>query len=306
VRRMRRAANSTPRPDPSVPQLLLTISNARAPCSSKALISTSGTPTKPNPPTASEAPFGMSATACAAVGTTCRSRPAGDGVQRAAPARRRVFRLRWPGAMFNTRISVRGANRVSSTPGQLLPAGGRFRRVGVLRHIVRNANPTMESGSAMRRSESAPAPSPEFVQSLGRGLAVIRAFDAQHRRLTLTEVAKLTDLTRATARRFLLTLVELGYVASDGSVFWLTPQVLRLGYSYLSSLSLNQIATPHIEALVRQVGESSSMAILDDDGIVYVARVPVSRIMTVFITVGTRFPAYATSMGPGTSRRAHR
>jgi IclR family pca regulon transcriptional regulator len=155
----------------------------------------------------------------------------------------------------------------------------------------------MESGSAMRRSESAPASSPEFVQSLGRGLAVIRAFDAQHRRLTLTEVGKLTDLTRATARRFLLTLVELGYVASDGSVFWLTPQVLQLGYSYLSSLSLNEIATPHIEALVREVGESSSMAILDGDDIVYVARVPVSRIMTVFITVGTRFPAYATSMG---------
>src|SRR6266446_4852626 len=94
---------------------------------------------------------------------------------------------------------------------QLLLTGGRFRRVGPLRRIVRNANPTMESGSAMRRSESAPASSPEFVQSLGRGLAVIRAFDAQHRRLTLTEVAKLTDLTRATARRFLLTLVELGY-----------------------------------------------------------------------------------------------
>jgi IclR family transcriptional regulator, pca regulon regulatory protein len=187
--------------------------------------------------------------------------------------------------------------RASSTRRQLLLAGGRFRRVGVLCRIVRNANPTTESGSAMRRNESAPAPSPEFVQSLGRGLAVIRAFDAHHRRLTLTEVAKLTDLTRATARRFLLTLVELGYVATDGSVFWLTPQVLQLGYSYLSSLSLNEIATPHIEALVRKVGESSSMAILDGDDIVYVARVPVSRIMTVFITVGTRFPAYATSMG---------
>jgi IclR family transcriptional regulator, pca regulon regulatory protein len=169
--------------------------------------------------------------------------------------------------------------------------------VCVLHRIVHNANPMMESGSAMGRGESARVPSPEFVQSLGRGLAVIRAFDAQHRRLTLTDVAKLTDLTRATARRFLLTLVELGYMSSDGSVFWLTPQVLQLGYSYLSSLTLNEIATPHIEALVRQVGESSSMAILDADDIVYVARVPVSRIMTVFITVGTRFPAYATSMG---------
>jgi IclR family pca regulon transcriptional regulator len=180
---------------------------------------------------------------------------------------------------------------------QSLPAGARFRMVSALQRIVHNANPTMEIGSAMRRSGSALAPSPEFVQSLGRGLAVIRSFDAQHRRMTLTEVAKLTDLTRATARRFLLTLVELEYVATDGSVFWLTPQVLQLGYSYLSSLSLNEIATPHIEALVRNVGESSSLAILDGDDIVYVARVPVSRIMTVFITVGTRFPAYATSMG---------
>jgi len=149
----------------------------------------------------------------------------------------------------------------------------------------------------MPTGEADPVPSPEYVQSLGRGLAVIRAFDADHRRLTLTEVAKLTDLTRATARRFLLTLVELGYVRTDGSGFWLTPQVLQLGYSYLSSLGLNEIANPHLEALARAVHESSSVAILDGDEIVYVARVPVSRIMTVFITVGTRFPAYATSMG---------
>src|SRR5882757_5620494 len=144
----------------------------------------------------------------------------------------------------------------------------------------------------MPRADSDPVPSPEYVQSLGRGLAVIRAFDAEHRRLTLTEVAKLTDLTRATARRFLLTLVELGYVRTDGSGFWLTPQVLQLGYSYLSSLRLDEIATPHLEALAHDVQESSSVAVLDGDDIVYVARVPISRIMTAFITVGTRFPAY--------------
>jgi IclR family pca regulon transcriptional regulator len=149
----------------------------------------------------------------------------------------------------------------------------------------------------MPRADSDPVASPEYVQSLGRGLSVIRAFDAEHRRLTLTEVAKLTDLTRATARRFLLTLVELGYVRTDGSGFWLTPQVLQLGYSYLSSLRLDEIATPHLEALAHRVQESSSVAVLDGDDIVYVARVPISRIMTAFITVGTRFPAYATSMG---------
>ncbi|MFQ6230598.1 IclR family transcriptional regulator [Nocardia sp. NPDC002869] len=140
-------------------------------------------------------------------------------------------------------------------------------------------------------------PSPDYVQSLGRGLAVIRSFDAGHPRRTLSEVAKATDLTRATARRFLLTLVELGYVRTDGSLFWLTPRVLELGYSYLSSLSLPEVAGPHLESLANQVHESTSVSILDGEDIVYVARVPVSRIMTVSITIGTRFPAYSTSMG---------
>lgn len=141
------------------------------------------------------------------------------------------------------------------------------------------------------------APSSDYVQSLGRGLAVIRAFDGINPRRTLTDVAKTTDLTRATARRFLLTLVELGYVRTDGTLFWLTPRVLELGYSYLSSLTLPDVAGPHLEALSQQVHESSSVSILDGDDVVYVARVQISRIMTVAITIGTRFPAYATSMG---------
>jgi IclR family pca regulon transcriptional regulator len=140
-------------------------------------------------------------------------------------------------------------------------------------------------------------PSSDYVQSLARGLAVIKAFDADHPRRTLSEVARHTDLTRATARRFLLTLTELGYVRTDGSVFWLTPRVLELGYSYLSSLSLPELAGPHLEALAEKVRESSSVSILDADDVVYVARVPVRRIMTVSINIGTRFPAYATSMG---------
>ncbi|EME21014.1 IclR family transcriptional regulator [Rhodococcus triatomae] len=140
-------------------------------------------------------------------------------------------------------------------------------------------------------------PSPDYVQSLARGLSVIRAFDATHPRQTLSEVAKATDLTRATARRFLLTLAELGYVRTDGSVFWLTPRVLDLGYSYLSSLTLPEVAVPHLESLTKKVRESASVSILDGGEVVYVARVPVSRIMTVAITIGTRFPAYATSMG---------
>ncbi|AOW92976.1 IclR family transcriptional regulator [Rhodococcus sp. WMMA185] len=140
-------------------------------------------------------------------------------------------------------------------------------------------------------------PSAEYVQSLARGLAVIRCFNQQNQRRTLSDVARATDLSRATARRFLLTLAEVGYVATDGSTFWLTPRVLELGYSYLSSLSLPEIAQSHLEKLSHQVHESSSVSILDGSEIVYVARVAVSRLMTVGITIGTRLPAYATSMG---------
>jgi IclR family pca regulon transcriptional regulator len=137
----------------------------------------------------------------------------------------------------------------------------------------------------------------DFVQSLARGLSVIRAFDADHPSLTLSEVAALAGLSRAAARRFLRTLVQLGYMRSDGSRFALRPKVLELGYAYLSSLTLPEVATPHLEQLVEQVHESSSVCELDGDDIVYIARVPTKRIMTVTISVGTRFPAYATSMG---------
>lgn len=136
-----------------------------------------------------------------------------------------------------------------------------------------------------------------FVQSLERGLAVIRAFDSEHSQLTLSEVAKITGLTRAAARRFLHTLVELGYMRTDGRLFALRPRILELGYAYLSSLSLPEVAQPHMERLVATVHESSSVSVLDGDEVVYVARVPTKRIMTVSIAVGTRFPAYATSMG---------
>lgn len=138
---------------------------------------------------------------------------------------------------------------------------------------------------------------PHFVRSFERGLAVIRAFDAEHPELTLSEVARHTDLTRAAARRFLLTLFDLGYVTTDGRMFRLTPRVLELGYSYLSSFTLPEIAEPHLEQLVAQIRESSSLCVLDGDDIVYVARVPTHRIMTATITVGTRFPAHVTSVG---------
>jgi IclR family pca regulon transcriptional regulator len=136
-----------------------------------------------------------------------------------------------------------------------------------------------------------------YVKSLERGLAVIRAFDAEHTEMRLSEVAQATGLTRAAARRFLLTLVELGYVRHDDGRFSLRPRVLNLGYSYLSGLSFQEIAQPHMESLVREVNESSSISVLDDLDVVYVVRVPTRRIMTITLAVGTRLPAYATSMG---------
>jgi IclR family pca regulon transcriptional regulator len=137
----------------------------------------------------------------------------------------------------------------------------------------------------------------EHVRSLERGLAVIRAFDADAPAQTLSEVARRTGLDRAAARRFLLTLLELGYVRTDGKLFTLTPRVLDLGFAYLSSLSLPEVAAPHLETLVERVRESASVSVLDGADVVYVARVPTSRILTVAITIGTRFPAHATSMG---------
>jgi IclR family pca regulon transcriptional regulator len=139
--------------------------------------------------------------------------------------------------------------------------------------------------------------SSDFVQSLERGLAVIRAFDDEHRELSLSDVARATGLTRAAARRFLLTLVKLGYVHFDGKLFSLRPRVLELGFAYLSSLTLPEVSQPHMEGLVAKVNESSSISVLDDTEVVYVVRVPTRRIMTITIAVGTRLPAYATSMG---------
>jgi IclR family pca regulon transcriptional regulator len=144
---------------------------------------------------------------------------------------------------------------------------------------------------------SASAREPHFVRSFERGLAVIRAFDADHPSLTLSDVARSCDMTRAAARRFLLTLVDLGYVHTDGRLFRLTPRVLELGYAYLAGFTLPELAEPHLEHLVAQVRESSSLCVLDGDDIVYVARVPTRRIMTATITVGTRFPAHVTSVG---------
>jgi IclR family pca regulon transcriptional regulator len=137
----------------------------------------------------------------------------------------------------------------------------------------------------------------ESVRSFERGLRVIRCFSAETPEQTLADVARATDLNRATARRFLLTLEELGYVRRVGDRFRLTPRVLDLGYAYVSSFEVPQLALPYLEQLSEQVHEASSLGVLDGTEVVYVARVPAKRVMTVSIGLGTRFPAFRTSLG---------
>jgi IclR family pca regulon transcriptional regulator len=138
---------------------------------------------------------------------------------------------------------------------------------------------------------------PQSLQSLERGIAVIQVFSRERPALTLSEVARLTGITRATARRILLTLEEVGHVRSDGRLFSLTPRVLTLGWAYLSSLNLWETAQPVMEELAQRTNESCSAATLDLPDIVYVARVPTRRIMTISLGVGSRLPACCTGMG---------
>jgi IclR family transcriptional regulator, pca regulon regulatory protein len=138
---------------------------------------------------------------------------------------------------------------------------------------------------------------PDFVESLARGLDILAYFSAGHRSVPLSEMAAATGLARPTARRLLLTLEELGFVRSADSAFELTPKVMRLGMSYVSSLGLWDIARPHMEALLARTGESSSMAQLDGSDIVYVARVSVPKLITLRVEIGTLFPAAQTSQG---------
>lgn len=148
-------------------------------------------------------------------------------------------------------------------------------------------------------SDAAPArkPGDTYVQSFARGLSVIRSFSADSPSQSLSEVAARTGLTRAGARRILLTLEGLGYVESQGRQFRLTPKILDLGFAYLSSLPLWNLAEPVMQDLVAEVKESCSAAVLDGAELVYVLRVPTHKIVSINLGIGSRLPAYCTSMG---------
>jgi IclR family pca regulon transcriptional regulator len=138
---------------------------------------------------------------------------------------------------------------------------------------------------------------PDFIEALARGLDVLKAFRVGRPTMTLSEVAAEAGLPRPTARRVLITLHQLGYVRGDAGTFSLTPRVLELGMAYVDSLGLWDIARPHMEALGARTNESISIAQLDGSDIVYVARVAVPKIVTLSVTIGTRFPALQTSLG---------
>ncbi len=147
------------------------------------------------------------------------------------------------------------------------------------------------------QASGAPLPGDSYVQSFARGLQVITCFSAEAPEQTLTEVATRSGLTRAGARRILLTLQTLGYVSSDGRRFRLSPRILDLGFAYLSSMPIWNLAEPAMQALAAQVGESCSAAVLEGSDIIYVMRVPTHKIMSIGLGVGSRLPAYCTSMG---------
>jgi IclR family pca regulon transcriptional regulator len=137
----------------------------------------------------------------------------------------------------------------------------------------------------------------EFVGTLAKGLSVIRAFGKDSPAMSVSEVAKLTEMTRAAARRFLLTLHALGYVECDGRSYRLAPKTLELGFSFLSSHSWLSIASPLLEMLKADLGESVSLTVLENADVVYLIRFPANRVMTLTMEVGSRRPAYCTAMG---------
>jgi IclR family pca regulon transcriptional regulator len=155
----------------------------------------------------------------------------------------------------------------------------------------------MEVGALSSKDSNNSIKNTDFVQSLERGLSVIQAFSHEYPVLTVSQTSKITNLSRPAVRRILLTLESLGYLTSNDGHFSLTARVLSLGYAYISSKKIWESAHHHMKDLVHKTGESTSISVLDDTEIVYVARIHTKRIMAISLDVGSRLPAYATSMG---------
>lgn len=164
---------------------------------------------------------------------------------------------------------------------------------------LRRLIPPLESGNMPGRNDGPVAlADPDFMTSLARGLAVIRAFSDHRGSLTVTRISELTGISRAAVRRCLHTLAKLGYVSSGPRSFNLEPKILELGHAYFSSTPLAPAAQPILDRLCETVHESCSVSILDGSDILYVARSSTTvRLLSVDLRVGSRLPAYCTSMG---------
>ena len=183
-----------------------------------------------------------------------------------------------------------------SAPARVVPG----KAVAAAQSTARSAHDVndgaVQQGTEATSSERQ-APGDGYVQSFARGLAVIRAFGPEHSSMTLSAVADRTGLTRAGARRILLTLVHLGYVTHDGRLFTLTPRILELGYAYLSATPLWNLALPYMEQVAETTRESCSVSVLEGTDVVYILRLATHKVMSINLAVGSRLPAWATSMG---------
>lgn len=159
------------------------------------------------------------------------------------------------------------------------------------------AKSPIETPEDLADESTAVASDPNFMLSLARGLQVLQAFSDQRRSLTIAQLSHRTGIPRASVRRCLHTLIALGYAEADGNNFSLKPKVLSLGYSYLSSTPLTVSAHPYLNRISRSLNESCSLAVLQDDEVLYVGRSAASRIMSVSLTTGSRLPAYCTALG---------
>jgi IclR family transcriptional regulator, pca regulon regulatory protein len=163
--------------------------------------------------------------------------------------------------------------------------------------VVAEPNPEMPAQAPSAHIDSFSG-DPNFMMSLARGLLVIQAFTQKKRQLTISQLSAKTGLSRAAVRRCLYTLAQLGFAgAEDGRHFYLGPRILALGYSYIVSMPLATAAQPVLERVSHELHESCSISTIDRSEIIYVARASVTRIMSIDLGVGSRLPAFCTSMG---------
>jgi IclR family pca regulon transcriptional regulator len=257
--------------------------SSRAPCASNASIRLDGMPALPKPPIMMVAPSGMPATACSSDANVLSIM---EFAHSSCAIIEHIF-------VYRTKKSTPMAGRRSSgNSGRLCPHRLQFDHA-----IDHRLHPAGPQGQASAADEIDALTDPDFMTSLARGLAVIRAFADSRKPQTIAQLSQQTGIPRAAVRRCLHTLRQLGYVDAELNNFSLRPKILTLGYSYLSSTPLTVAAQPCLDGVSKALGESSSLAVLEEDQVLYVARAATARVMSVSLSAGSRLPAYCTSLG---------